>query len=59
MCDTGGAAVVRSANETCFRPVRTERDKAIDEMVSLVEPLATYMEFAGAIYDAGMYKEVK
>lgn len=42
-----------------FRPLRSERDKAIDEMVSLVEPLATYMEFACAIYDAGMYKEVK
>ena len=42
-----------------FRPLRTEREKAIDEMVSLVEPLATYKEFAGAIYDAGMYKEVK
>ena len=59
MCDTYGVAVVRSANETCFRPVRTERDKAIDKMVSLVDPLATYKEFAGAIYDAGMYKEVK
>ena len=43
----------------CFSPLRTEREKAIDEMVSLVEPLATYREFAGAIYDAGMYKEVK
>ena len=42
-----------------FRPLRTEREKAIDEMVSLVEPLATYREFAGTIYDAGMYKEVK
>lgn len=42
-----------------FRPIRTEREKAIDDMVSLVEPLATYREFAGAIYDAGMYKEVK
>lgn len=42
-----------------FRPLRTEREKAIDEMVSLVEPLATYREFAGAIYDAGMYKGVK
>ena len=42
-----------------FRPLRTEREKAIYEMVSLVEPLATYREFAGAIYDAGMYKEVK
>lgn len=42
-----------------FRPLHTEREKAIDKMVSLVEPLATYMEFAGAIYDAGMYKEVK
>lgn len=50
---------VSSANACSFRPLRTEREKAIDEMVSLVEPLATYREFAGAIYDAGMYKEVK
>lgn len=50
---------VSSANACSFRPIRTEREKAIDEMVSLVEPLATYREFAGAIYDAGMYKEVK
>ena len=50
---------VSSANACSFRPIRTERDKAINEMVSLVEPLATYREFAGAIYDAGMYKEVK
>lgn len=47
---------VSSANACSFRPIRTEREKAIDEMVSLVEPLATYREFAGAIYDAGMYK---
>ena len=59
MCDSDGVAIVRTASETCFRPLRTERDKAIDEMVSLVEPLATYREFAGTIYDAGMYKEVK
>lgn len=58
-------AVIRmSYGLGCFEsgaiiPARTEREKAIDEMVSLVEPLATYSEFAGAIYDAGMYKEVK
>lgn len=50
---------VGSWDEYEFRPLRTERENAIDEMVSLVEPLATYREFAGAIYDAGMYKEVK
>lgn len=42
-----------------FRPLRTERDKAIDEMLSLVEPMATYKEFAGEIYDAGYRNEVK
>ena len=58
-------AVIRmSYGLGCFEsgaiiPARTEREKAIDEMVSLVEPLATYREFAGAIYDAGMCKEAK
>ena len=49
----------QSRNEKSFRPLRAERDKAIDEMVSLAEPLATYKAFAGAIYDAGYRKEVK
>jgi hypothetical protein len=56
---SGESYVSKVAELHRFRPLRTEREKAIDEMVSLVEPLATYMEFAGAIYDAGMYKEVK
>ena len=51
--------VSKTAELHRFIPIHTEREKAIDEMVSLVEPLATYREFAGAIYDAGMYKEVK
>jgi len=56
---SGECYVSKTAELHRFRPIRTEREKAIDEMVSLVEPLATYREFAGAIYDAGMYKEVK
>lgn len=56
---SGECYVSKTAELHRFRPIRAEREKAIDEMVSLVEPLATYMEFAGAIYDAGMYKEVK
>ena len=55
----GNAKLLEQCNAEDFRPLRTGREKAIDEMVSLVEPLATYREFAGAIYDAGMYKEVK
>lgn len=54
----GNAKLLEQCNAEDFRPLRTEREKAIDKMVSLVEPLATYREFAGAIYDAGMYKEV-
>lgn len=56
---SGECYVSKTAELHRFLPIRTEREKAIDEMVSLVEPLATYMEFAGAIYDAGMYKEIK
>lgn len=56
---SGECYVSKTAELHRFRPIRTEREKAIDGMVSLVEPLATYREFAGAIYDAGMYKEVK
>ena len=60
VCDeTQDGRLVDQGIGVCFRPLRTECEKAIDGMVSLVEPLATYREFAGAIYDAGMYKEVK
>ena len=57
--DRDSGCGVSTGCASVFRPIRTEREKAIDEMVSLVEPLATYREFASAIYDAGMYKEVK
>lgn len=53
-----------------FRPLRTERDRAIDEMMkvapssecvdeALFKPRMTKSEreFAGSIYDAGMYKQ--
>lgn len=66
MCDTYGVAVVRSANEACFRPVRTEREKAIDEMVCEFidhhgDPKGgeRYLGIAAKLYDAGYRKEVK
>lgn len=53
-----------------FRPLRTDRDRAIDEMMkvapssecvdeALFKPRMTKSEreFAGSIYDAGMYKQ--
>lgn len=50
-----------------FRPLRSERDKAIDEIVLVANSIGwnskesnkIISEVAGAIYDAGMYKEVK
>ena len=44
-----------------FRPLRTERDKAIDEMQRIIEESNKYgvREQLGVLYDAGMYKEVK
>ena len=57
--DAGGYNEYHGLVARAFKPLRSERDKAIDEMVSLVEPLATYKAFAGAIYDAGYRKEVK
>ena len=66
MCDTGGVAIVRTANQDCFRPLRTERDKAIDEMVCEFidhhgDPKGgeRYLGIAAKLYDAGYRKEVK
>lgn len=50
-----------------FRPLRTKRDKAIDEIVLVANSIGwnskesnkIISDVAGAIYDAGMYKEVK
>ena len=44
----------------CFSPLRTEREKAIDEMVAcLAERWANCEELAAHLYDAGYRKEVK
>lgn len=66
MCDTGGVAIVRTANQDCFRPLRTERDKAIDEMVGEFidhygDPKGgeRYLGIAAKLYEAGYRKEVK
>ena len=44
-----------------FSPLRTERDKAIDEMHRIIEESNKHgvREQLGVLYDAGMYKEVK
>lgn len=44
-----------------FRPIRTEREKAIDEMQRIIEESNKHgvREQLGVLYDAGMYKEVK
>lgn len=41
-----------------FRPLRTERDKAIDEMMEHCDCLGS-RDFAGKLFDAGYRKEVK
>lgn len=41
-----------------FRPLRTERDKAIDEMMEHCDYLGS-RDFAGKLFDAGYRKEVK
>lgn len=44
-----------------FMPLRTERDKAIDEMINVggLRARDGAREVFGRLYDAGMYKEVK
>lgn len=67
MCDSDGVAIVRTASETCFRPLRTERDKAIDEIISTAKKIGWNSEMANQIigevavelYEAGYRKEVK
>lgn len=58
---------VSSANACSFRPLRTERDKAIDEIISTAKKIGWNSEMASQIigevaaelYDAGYRKEVK
>ena len=58
MCDTGGVATVCTANQDCFRPLRTEREKAIDEMVDcLSSRWANCEEIAAHLYENGYRKE--
>ena len=45
-------------NPTGFRPLRTERDNAIDEMMEHCDYLGS-RDFAGKLFDAGYRKEVK
>ncbi|ULG01296.1 hypothetical protein phiA005_0041 [Aeromonas phage phiA005] len=66
MCDSDGVAIVRTASETCFRPLRTEREKAIDEMVCEFidhhgDPKGgeRYLGIAAKLYDAWYRKEAK
>ena len=42
----------------CFSPLRTEREKAIDEMMEHCDYLGS-RDFAGKLFDAGYRKEVK
>lgn len=43
-----------------FRPLRTEREKAIDEMIAAIDHIkeGNFQTFIGALYDAG-YRKVK
>ena len=58
---SGECYVSKTAELHRFRPLRTERDKAIDEMQRIIEESNKYgvREQLGVLYDAGMYKEVK
>ena len=42
-----------------FRPLRTEREKAIDEMLLAIDHIkeGNFETFIGALYDAGYRKE--
>ena len=57
---SGESYVSKVAELHRFRPLRAERDKAIDEMVvCLAERWANCEELAAHLYDAGYRKEVK
>lgn len=65
--DDGGYNEYHGLVAHAFKPLRTEREKAIDEMVAVANSIGRnskesnkiISEVAGAIYDAGMYREVK
>ena len=58
--DFGDSGGVCSANQMCFIPLLTERDKAIDEMVDcLSSRWANCEEIAAHLYENGYRKEVK
>ena len=58
--DFGDSGGVCSANQMCFIPLLTERDKAIDEMVDcLGSRLANCEEIAAHLYENGYRKEAK
>lgn len=58
MCDSDGVAIVRTASETCFRPLRTEREKAIDEMMRVAaENWGNLQDCCERLYEYGYRKE--
>ena len=50
----------QSDEKSGFRPIRTEREKAIDEMILAIDHIkeGNFETFIGALYDAG-YRKVK
>ena len=46
-------------SSTKFRPLRTEREKAIDEMIAAIDHIkeGNFQTFIGALYDAGYRKQ--
>lgn len=52
----GGVATAK-----CFRPLKTERERAIEEMVAVIKSVPEYNDFgvAETLYDAGFRKEGK
>lgn len=59
----GNAKLLEQCNAEDFRPLRTEREKAIDEMMKLAPSESkwncAFELFAEKLYDAGCRKEVK
>lgn len=55
----GNAGLIGTySNPEDFRPLRTERDKAINEMMEHCDYLGS-RDFAGKLFDAGYRKDVK
>ena len=53
-----GGGVFTCSSVEYFRPLRTEREKAINEMMEHCDYLGS-RDFAGKLFDAGYRKEVK